>query len=663
MLVSLSHTFIAIKMTERIISLSRVKPIVSEVDTVNYAKANNSRRAFDVLQEAHTYWFAMSRFRRERERNKRYNYGDQWKDMVKVEDKMMSEEEYITSQGNIPLKNNLIRRLVNTVLGVYRQQSKEPVCTARDREEQQVGETMSTILQCNMQLNRMSEIYPRSMEEFLISGMIVHKKWYGWRSENNKLDCWTDVVNLNNFFIDNNMRDFRGWDVSCLGELHDISFGKLCERFAHSDADVQRLKELYHWTHDKKSYNIYMAQFGYALDKNYDFFCNNDGSTCRVIEVWRKETKPRYRCHDYNNGDVYKIETEDYEQMVEAVNADRIARGLAQGMQQEDIPLVKATWFVDEYWYYYFLTPFGDILAEGETPYGHKSHPYTFKCYPYIDGEIHAFVNDVIDQQRYTNRLITLYDWIMRASAKGVLIFPEDCLPEGMDINDISDEWARFNGVIAIKKNSTQLPQQIANNSTNIGITELLNLQLKFFEEVTGVQGALQGKAGMSGMSASLYAQQTQNATTSLLDLLESFGQFVIDSAYKDVKNIQQFYDDKRVFNIAGKSGKMIVYDPKVLRDIEFDLSIVESTATPAYRMMQNDFLMEIWRSQQISLQQLLENGDFPFADQLLQSIKTQQEQLQNGQVPEGVSPDMMAQAQQGADMNAVNQAYNMLRQ
>ena len=641
--------------------MSRIRGKHASLDTVQQSKEHGNRRAFDVLAEAQMYWNNMYRFREDRERNKRYNYGDQWKDNIKVDGKTMSEEEYIKSQGNVPLKNNLIRRLVNTVLGVYRQQAKEPICTARDRDEQKLGETMSTILQCNMQLNRMQDVYSRTMEEFLISGLIVHRKWFGWR--NDKLDCWTDYVQPNNFFIDSNMRDFRGWDCSFIGEVHDISFETLCQKYAEGPEDCQRFREIYSWSHDKRSYNTYMQQFGYSLNKNLDFFVCSDASRCRVIEVWRKESKPRYRCHDYNNGDVYKIDVEDYKAMVENVNADRIRRGTAMGMSMEEIPLIKAKWFMDDYWYYYFLTPFGDILKEGETPYEHKSHPYVFKAYPFIDGEIHSFVNDVIDQQRYTNRLITLYDWIMRASAKGVLLFPEECLPKGMDINDIADEWSRFNGVIAIKtKNAAQLPQQIANNSTNIGITELLNLQLKFFEEISGVNGALQGKPGWSGMSASLYSQQTQNATTSLLDLLESFSQFVIDAAYKDVKNMQQYYDTKRVFNIAGKSGAQIEYDPKKIRDIEFDLSIIESTSTPAYRMMANDFLMEIWRSQQISLQQLLEHGDFPFADELLQSLKSQQEQLENGQTPEGVSPEIMQQAQQGANMEAVNKAYGMLR-
>ena len=648
-------------MTERLLPMSRIRAKNPTLDTVAYSKAHNSGRAFEILAEAQMYWNNMYLFRKDRERNKRYCYGDQWKDRIKVDGEWMTEEEYIKQQGNIPLKNNLIRRLVNTVLGVYRQQAKEPICTARDRDEQKLGETMSTILQCNMQLNRMSDVYARTMEEYLISGLAVHRKWFGWR--NDKLDCWTDYVQPNNFFIDSNMRDFRGWDCNFIGEVHDMSYETLLQKYAESPADVERLKNIYSWCHDRHLFQSYMQNFGYSSIKNLDFFVCSDNTRCRVIEVWRKESKPRYSCHDPNNGDVYKIDVEDYHDMVEVVNNDRMRRGLEQGMNIDDIPLIKAKWFMDDYWYYYHLTPTGEILREGETPYEHKSHPYIFKAYPYIDGEIHSFVSDVIDQQRYTNRLITLYDWIMRASAKGVLLFPEECLPKGMDINDIADEWSRFNGVIAIKaKNTKVLPQQIANNSTNIGITELLNLQLKFFEEISGVNGALQGKPGMSGMSASLYSQQTQNATTSLLDLLESFSQFVIDAAYKDVKNIQQYYDSKRVFNISGRSGTQIEYDPKKIRDIEFDLSIVESTSTPAYRMMANDFLMEIWRSNQITLQQLLEHGDFPFADELLQSLNSQQEQLENGQTPEALSPEIMKQAQQGANMDAVNKAWGMLR-
>lgn len=629
----------------------------SEMDSVQYMRESyGSRRAFDILMEAQYYWSRMDEFRKDRQRNKRYCYGNQWDDLIEIEEngckKTITEEEYIKRQGNVPLKNNLIRRLVRNVIGVYRSQSKEPTCTARDRDEQKLGETMSTILQCNMQLNRMSEVYARTMEEFLISGFIVHRKSYGWR--NGKEDCWTDYVQPNNFFIDNNMRDFRGWDVSMLGEVHDISFGQLCEQFAHSPADYRRLRDIYKYAARKDYIASTAASFGYSKLDNYDFLFTSEPGRCRVIEVWRKEQKPRYRCHDPQNGDVFKIDEEDYRMEVGEVNEERRRVGLEAGMPEEEIPLIRAEWFMDDYWYFYYLSPFGDILKEGETPFEHESHPYVFKAYPFIDGEIHSFVADVIDQQRYTNRLITLYDWVIRATAKGVLLIPRDCLGE-TSIDDIAEQWSEVNGVIVFEPSkSGQMPTQIAANATNIGIGELLNLQLKFFEDISGVNGALQGKPGYSGTSAALYNQQTQNATTSLLDLLEAFSYFVKDGAYKDVKNMQQFYDSKRVFNIAGKSGAQIIYDPKKIRDVEFDLSITESTTTPAYRQLSNDILMQLWQAQAISVEQLLEHGDFPFADELLQSIKSQKQQIEQGGVPEGMSPQLQQQVQQTANPKAM---------
>ena len=653
----------SIKGNNRLLSMSRIAPKrdTEEIDTVAMSSRQaGDRRAFDVLMEAQHYWNQMEDFRKDRERNKRYTYGFQWDDKICVDGKTITEEEYIKSQGNVPLKNNLIRRLVKSVLGVYRSQSKEPTCTARDRDEQKLGETMSIILQCNMQLNRMTEVYARTMEEFLISGFMVHRKSYGWR--NGKEDCWTDYVQPNNFFIDNNMRDFRGWDVSVLGEIHDISFGQLCEQFASSPDEYRKLREIYKWAAKKEYIASYAERFGYSRLQNYDFLFTSEPGRCRVIEVWRKEQKPRWRCHDYQNGDIFKINTEDYYRSVVAVNEERIRMAKAVGMPEDEVPLIKATWFVDDYWYFYYLSPFGDILKEGETPYEHDSHPYVFKAYPFIDGEIHSFVADVIDQQRYTNRLITLYDWIMRASAKGVLMMPEDCLPDGVSIDDIAESWTEFNGVIVYKPSkSGRVPEQVANNSTNIGIAELLNMQLRFFEDISGVTGALQGKPGFSGESAAHYQQQTQNATTTLLDLLECFSSFVVDGAYKDVKNMQQFYDSKRVFNIAGKSGVQIEYDPKKIRDVEFDLSITESTTTPAYRHLANNILLQLWQAQAISVEQLLAHGDFPFADELLQSIKSQKEQLEQGKVPDGISPELMAKAQQGANMQAVGRLHGAM--
>ncbi len=655
------------KKEEKLLSLSRVLDR-DELDSVKASKKKDSQpyeRAYQILFEAQRYYNNMDNFRKRRERNKRYNFGDQWGDTIEIKSKngfvrRLTEEQYIRLQGSEPLKNNLIRRLVKNVLGVYRSQSKEPTCNARDKDEQKYSETMSVVLQCNRQLNRESEIDARTMEEFMISGAAIHKKKYGWRR--NRLDCWTDYVSPNNFFIDNNTRDFRGWDVSCLGEVHDITIGNVIHEFGDSPQQVRRLKEIYKNAANREFIADSLQQFGEFDPRNIDFMAPSNPSLCRVIEVWRKETKPRYRCHDYNNGDDYKIEVEDKKELVDKENENRLLRGKAAGMAEEDIPMIEAEWFMDEYWYYYYLSPFGDILREGETPYAHGEHPYVFKFYPFIDGEIHSFVEDVVDQQRYVNRLVTMYDFIMRASAKGVLLCPEDCLPDDMTWDDVADEWARFSGIVRFKPSKTgQLPQQVANNCVNIGIQDLLSFQLKFFEDISGVNGALQGKPGVSGTSGSLYAQQTQNATMSLLDILETYSQFIIDGAYKDVKNIQQYYDSKRMFNIVGRAGQIVEYDPKKIRDVEFDINITESTATPVYRQMANEFLMTLWQNQAITLQQLLQVGDFPFGDELLQALDSQEQDIKQGNMPQQFSPQLQQQVQQYSQSNP--RAQSMLQQ
>lgn len=649
---------------ERLVPKKKSDRVADDMlDSVKREKSRGgNRRAYDILLEAQTHWANMSSFRRERERCKRYTYGDQWGDLVRVDGKAMTEDAYLKSQGKVPLVQNVIRRVVRNVQGVYIGQTKEPTCIARDRDEQRLGEVMSTALKYNMELNRMSDIYNLSIEDFLVGGLVVHRKTFGWRD--GRYDCWTDIVDPDRFFVDASSRDIRGWDVNIIGEVCDMSFGELLSQFAYKPDDYQRLSSIYRLASERNHVGQACEDFGKkSFSRSIgDFLMPANPNKCRVIYVWKKEYKPRYYCHDYNTAEVFKVEEEDYETLVELVNAQRISRGRASGLSDEKIPLIGGEWRMDSYWYYYVLSPFGDILDEGESPYKHGGHCYVFRGYPFVGGEIHSFVSDIIDQQRYINRLIMLQDMIVMSSAKGVLLVPEDCIPDGMSIEDFADEWTRFNGVIAIKsKPGAPLPQQISGSATNIGVAELLSMQLKLFEDISGVNGALQGKPGYSGMSASLYAQQAQNATTSLLGVLEAFGSFVREAASKDVKNIQSCYDEKKMLNITGRNAQ-VVYDPDKMNDVDFDLSIIESSTTPALRQAADEFLMEIWRSGQLSLEQLLEHGNFPYADNLLQSLRSARQDIAEGKTPQPLDPHVAQAVQQGANQGAVDQAMQMMR-
>lgn len=416
-----------------------------------------------LLREALSCWEALGAFRKDRTRNKNYTFGRQWGDYITVGGRRMTEYEYIVSEGNIPLKNNLIRRIVRNVLGVFRRQ---------------LGEKMDAWDEARRELaarNSLYELFSRTMEEFLISGMAVCRRHSGSCPATEGLRI--DYVNPDCFFFDQTAHDVRGWDTDLVGQLHDVAFGEFCDAFVTDNADYECARRMFR--HKPRM---------------------------RMVELWRRERRPRRMVHDAASSRVVMMEESVWK-------------------RHPELHRLPSRWMLADVWRYYFIDMEGRIWQEGDAPGGR--HPYAYKCYPFLDGEIHSFVADMIDQQRYANRLITLYDWVMRASAKGVLLLPEgavdpDCLEE------VADQWSRFNGVIVYKPRAgSPDPRQVTGNTSNLGICELLDIQLKMLEDVSGVTGALQGNLSNNSVSGTLYNQQTQNALTSLSDLLDSFSSFI----------------------------------------------------------------------------------------------------------------------------------------
>lgn len=619
------------------------------IDTAR--RSEGSRKNQDVLMDAFVAWTGMDSVRKMAERNKVFTFSDQWSDRIPDPDGCgtITERQHIINEGNVPLQNNRIRGIVRSVSGVFQSQQTEPVCVSRDRDKQAKGEMMSSTIQYVYQLNKLWSLDASCFTNFLVTGMGLFKSNWGWRNE--KMDVWTDLINYNRFFVDNHMEDPRHWDCHLVGEIHDLGIYDVLAKFGNGSEEKEEELERIYASCDKDRTIAYAESFmGNSAKRHKAFFIPEDPTRCRVIEIWKKESKKRYLCHDTLSGEVYKIELSDIG-VIHQENEQRKMEQSSQGVEPEDFRLIRAERFVDRYWYFYFMSPQGDILKEGETPYWHKSHPYSFRLYPFFDGQIFPFVSDFIDQQKYINRLITLDDFVRRASAKGVLAIHEDSIPEGMSAKDFADEWAVFNGVIVYTgKSGVPAPEQIVSNSQQLGITDMLQIQLKLLEDISGVQGALQGQAPKAGTPAALYMQQTQNSATSLTELFEAFRELREDRDMKNMKLIQQFYTELRYININGSNARpeTMVYDPEIVRNAEFDLSITESTSTPSYRLVMNDFLMQLFQAQQISLEELLQNGAFPFADKLLQSIQARKEEAQAAQQAM-MQGEQMSQMQQGA--------------
>lgn len=430
-------------------------------DTMN---DNNIEK--QIVAAAHDAYACWEDLRRRRSRYKRFTYGDQWGDMVRdSRGALVREGDLMAAGGRQPLTNNLIRRLVKTIVGRWRN------IAAEDRRyDGQAPEA---------RLNSLPELDARMLEEFLISGCAVQRVAREYRAASGTA-VWVDNVSPRDFFV-NAFRDPRGRDIRLVGMLHEMTPVELAARFASGDAAA--LASLLRRARAIAGGGDGSVPCGtLSQDRDAGDFMHARPGYCRVLEVWTLDS---------------------------AAGADGASIGMG--------------------WHCRWLLPDGTLLDGYNSPWAHGSHPFAVKFYPLTDGEVHSFVEDVVGQQKYINRLIVLIDKMMGASAKGVLLFPMTQKSPQVSWEEIADRWSRADGVIPVTGRSGLMPTQVCGNGADAGAHKLLSLELKLFEDVSGVSNALLGQSSGGTGGAGLFDAQVRNSTIALADIFETFEAFLAD--------------------------------------------------------------------------------------------------------------------------------------
>lgn len=624
---------------------------------------SDTRENVQLLEECRRWWESLADARERRRRSRKYYRGDQWSDeMVDPETgRWITEETHLMNQGKVPLKQNRIRTLVANLLGQYRTNPTKAVVVARGREDATLTEMLTNALQCALDNNEIKELDARELEEFCMSGAAIQKVGYTYWKERNLEDLYVENINFNRMFYNSDVSDIRLKDLRLIGEIIDTTVDNIVSTFARNTAQETAIRQLYANITGKDFYSDY-GHDPRRFD-SMDFYIPYDANKARLFEIWQLKSEWRVYAHDPMDGS-YNIVPYTLKQIAEE-NQRRLQFGLENGIDSKEVPLIEAYEKLEQFWYVKFLTPSGHCLYEGETPYKHEEHPYSLILYPLLDGEIWGFIEDIIDQQRYINRMVIMLDFIIGASAKGVLMVPEGTVPEGMTPDEFADQWRRFNGVIFYKpRNDGKEPKQISANSTNVGIMEMLNLQMSLLEKNSGINESIQGQRAPSGTPAALYAQEAQNATLNVLDQLQSFQSMIQRRNRKALKVITQYYKDKRYLAISGRAVKPEekIYDPELVRDLDFEVVVTQGTDTPVYRQVVDDMLFELLKGNLIDLEMYLEQTSMPFADKMLSSLRMKMEAMGQGGAPGQLPPEVMAQTQQAnpKSMALLQQAIGM---
>lgn len=326
-------------------------------------------------------------------------------------------------------------------------------------------------------LNSLAELDARMLEEFLISGCAIQRV-----SRENRVPAgsavWVDNVSPRDFFV-NAFSDPRGHDIRLVGMLHEMTPVELAARFGRKDrlrmaALLQRARAI--------AGGDGIPAEPLVRDSSGEDFARARSGYCRVIEIWTLDSAVAPSGVDISMG-----------------------------------------------WHCRWMLPDGTLLDQYHSPFGHGSHPFAVKFYPLTDGEVHSFVEDVVEQQKYINRLVVLIDKMMGASAKGVLLFPMAQKSPLVSWEEIAERWSRTDGVIPVMGRGETLPTQIAGTGADAGAHRLLSLELKLFEDVSGVSNALLGQSSNAAGGAGLFDAQVRNSTIALADIFDTFESFLSD--------------------------------------------------------------------------------------------------------------------------------------
>lgn len=634
----------------------RVKPSPAREKRCEDARTGS---AVDFLDECAACWNSLEEARRKLRRSLMYSYGDQWGDYVRDPDSSayITEGDLIKKNGKVPLKNNMIAPILSNIDGQLRQNLMRPICVARDSKESTLGEMMSIAVEYVHDINELEELDSDSMRMLLNGGMTAQRIEYGENASKDKRDVWVYGVNPSRLFFNTNLEDVRMWDITCIGELFDMLLDDVLAHFGDTPEKKKRIIEIY-----GEAENRYIDSRAMQGDETQmlTFYSPSRNDLCRVILGWKLESRDSYRWNDTLHGTWgYLPYNDDSRLLLEEANRRRREQAMQSGIGEDDFLGVEYEFAIERFWYYRYMSPMGDVLQEGRSPYWHGEHNYVLHLYPMVQGRLGNFVEQFIDQQRAINRTATLIDFIRGTSSKGVLVVDDEAF-ESMSREEVIDEYVRYNGVLFVRLKPGQsidgVVRQYNSGAAVAGDFELLNLQLRLINEISGVNSAMQGQAPKAGTPASLYAQQVQNSSLNLRGLFDSFRAFRRRRDTKLLKMIQQYYTDERYLDIAGSeyAEESRWYSPQKVRNSEFDLTLSEGYNTPAYQMLANDFLMQLFQAQALDVKTMLENSSYPFAKKILEAIKRNEEQAANNQPMQGIPMELLEQLAEEAPSNAV---------
>lgn len=293
---------------------------------------------------------------------------------------------------------------------------------------------------------------------------------------------------------------------------------------------------------------------------------NLDGSSMvTIVEVqyWARERMVRFA--NASTGQMIEMRADAF---------DALAKRLGAGGPQIFQPYMKRVY------YRAFLGK--EILEHEKSPCqeGFSIKPIT-GYRDRMEGVWYGIVEPLIDPQRFTNRLITMSDHIVKTNAKGGVIYEKNLTG---DPQEFEDQYAAADTAIGVDKlyNQQGAPMVIPKPATAFppAIQFLQEVTGAAFDQVSGLNAESRGQADVM-VPASLAFQRRQTAMTVLQDIFDSFRAFRFAQGYTLLYSMNQYLADGRLIRLVGDAYGRYMPLVKQPDTVRFDVVIDDAPSNP----------------------------------------------------------------------------------
>ena len=582
---------------------------------------------YDLVEEARHWWDQRQDFRDERQRARNYERGKQWEEYVTDPDdptEQVQEKELIERQGRIPWVINQIGAITRNLRGQFTQNTGETAAFAVRGEDNEAVNMINVAMRSIKRHNRLDVLDPDNWYEHIISGAHAWRVDIQYYATLDRDDVHVAKVDNTRLFYNLDIKSRRLDDLRMIGQIHDFTPDDIVAMFGtdelgnYDHEKASRLRDEVASQRGRRPFE-YLRQAGFDHEDALDFFGTDQPQYERIVEIWYKKHELVNIIYDPEQGKTFEYDG-PISDVVET-NKQRVMAGYQQMFIDQRY---------EEKWWVLFATPYGFELRNQRSPYWHGQHPYVLGLANLVDGETWGLIYQIIDPQRWLNRIVSMVDFSLSSSAKGVLLVPEDTIPDDMDLSDIATQWTRANGVIKIKlKPGATIPQQITGNAIVGGTFEMLQSLQEWMDTTSGVTGPVRGVDPNSGTPASLYQAQITQASITNLDFFESFFQTGRERDLKIIQTMLQAYADPFTISDTSLQGSVFI-DPERIRKIHADVSMANVGDTAVYRQLFEQDMKEYLGAGYLTFGQYLQMSSHPKAQTLLKILQTENPHMLN---------------------------------